>query len=222
MSSRLGTTYRHLALSPPLPVKRMASSAEVAAASMAMPPMIYGCAWKKERTASLVAAAVAAGFRGIDTACQPKHYEESGVGEALASILTSGAVAREELWLQTKYTPIGGQDPATVPYNPSSPVPEQVSESLACSLRNLGVDYIDSVLLHSPLPTHEETMGAWRVLEAAVQVLPPPCVLGQASRCRSDRVGWNAGMFVQAGTIRQLGISNLKSLAQLQVRRRWV
>ena len=39
-------------------------------------PIIYGTAWKKERTAELVVAAVLAGFRGIDTACQPKHYQE--------------------------------------------------------------------------------------------------------------------------------------------------
>ena len=155
---------------------------------MHMPPMLYGTAWKKERTATLVCQAVAAGFRGIDTACQPKHYDEPLVGEALGSIFGAGQIKRQELWLQTKYTPIGGQDPARVPYNPSSPVKTQVEQSLACSLRNLRVDYIDSVLLHSPLPTHVETMAAWRVLEVAVH----------------------------AGTVRQLGISNLQSLEQLQ------
>ena len=150
--------------------------------------MVYGTAWKAERTTALVEAAVAAGFRGIDTACQPKHYNELGVGEALASILAAGEIKRHDLWLQTKYTPIGGQDPARVPYDPAAAVAEQAAQSLACSLRNLGVDYIDSVLLHSPLPTHEETMAVWSVLEAAVQ----------------------------AGTIKQLGISNLASLSQLQ------
>jgi len=150
--------------------------------------MIYGTAWKKERTAALVAEAVANGFRGIDTACQPKHYDEPGVGAALAATFAGGSVRRQDLWLQTKYTAIAGQDPARVPYDPESPVEQQVEQSLACSLRNLGVDYLDCVLLHSPLPTHEATMAAWRVLEAAVQ----------------------------AGTVLQLGISNLSSLAQLQ------
>ena len=37
-------------------------------------------------------------LRGIDTACQPKHYDEVGVGSALAAC----DVPREELYLQTK------------------------------------------------------------------------------------------------------------------------
>jgi hypothetical protein len=36
----------------------------------------YGTAWKKDRTADLVAKAIKAGFRHIDTACQPRHYNE--------------------------------------------------------------------------------------------------------------------------------------------------
>ena len=43
-----------------------------------MPRLIYGTAWKKEATAQLVVKAVLAGFRGVDTACQPKHYFEPG------------------------------------------------------------------------------------------------------------------------------------------------
>lgn len=42
---------------------------------MRLPPaMLYGTAWKKDTTAGLVHTALKAGFRGIDTACQPKHY----------------------------------------------------------------------------------------------------------------------------------------------------
>lgn len=41
-----------------------------------MPRMIYGTAWKKEKTTDLVKKAITSGFRGIDTACQPKHYSE--------------------------------------------------------------------------------------------------------------------------------------------------
>ena len=39
-----------------------------------LPPIIYGTAWKKEQTAELVDQAITLGFRGIDAACQPKHY----------------------------------------------------------------------------------------------------------------------------------------------------
>lgn len=42
---------------------------------MRLPPAIlYGTAWKKDTTAGLVYTALKTGFRGIDTACQPKHY----------------------------------------------------------------------------------------------------------------------------------------------------
>ncbi len=44
-----------------------------------MPPIMYGTAWKKEQTEELVVEAVKQGFRGIDTACQPKHYYEPGM-----------------------------------------------------------------------------------------------------------------------------------------------
>lgn len=79
---------------------------------VAMPRMLYGTAWKAERTADLVATALRAGFRGIDTACQPKHYQEKGVGDAIAAVAAakdvSPPVTREDLFLQTKYTPIRG------------------------------------------------------------------------------------------------------------------
>jgi diketogulonate reductase-like aldo/keto reductase len=46
----------------------------------AFPPIFYGTAWKKDKTADLVDLAIRSGFRAIDTACQPKHYNEAGVG----------------------------------------------------------------------------------------------------------------------------------------------
>ena len=128
-----------------------------------MPPIVYGTAWKKERTKALVLQALRAGFRGIDTACQPKHYNEAAVGEAIAE----AGIERERLYIQTKYTPISGQDPQRVPYDAQAPVPVQVEQSVAASLRNLRVQWIDCLLLHSPLPTHSETMSAWRAMEAA-------------------------------------------------------
>jgi len=44
------------------------------------PFLMYGTAWKEGETARLVQQAVTSGFRFIDTACQPKHYNEAGVG----------------------------------------------------------------------------------------------------------------------------------------------
>lgn len=45
-----------------------------------IPIIFYGTAWKKDKTAEYVALALKSGFRAIDTACQPKHYNEFGVG----------------------------------------------------------------------------------------------------------------------------------------------
>lgn len=137
-------------------------------AGVEMPGIIYGTAWKKERTAALVEAALTAGFRGVDTACQPKHYDEPGVGRGLRAALEAG-VSREELFVQTKFTPLRGQDPARVPYDVDASLPEQVAQSVQRSLDNLLVGPIDSLVLHSPLPSFAATMSAWRALEAAVE-----------------------------------------------------
>ncbi len=144
-----------------------------------MPCIIYGTAWKKERTAELVETAIKLGFRGIDTACQPKHYNESGVGAGVAVCLRDG-LRREDLYLQTKFTPVDGQDPASIPYDPGTNLAEQVRQSCAASLGNLRIDYIDCLLLHSPLQPVARLMEAWRAMEA----------------------------LFTAGKVRQLGISN--------------
>ena len=49
--------------------------------------MLYGTAWKEEKTTSLVKQAITLGFRGIDTACQPRHYQEHLVGNALKEMI---------------------------------------------------------------------------------------------------------------------------------------
>jgi diketogulonate reductase-like aldo/keto reductase len=151
------------------------------------PGILYGTAWKRGDTAALVSKAVGLGFRGIDTACQPRHYNEAGVGAGLLECLNRG-LARTELYLQTKFTPVSGQDPATVPYDPRSPLPEQVAQSCAVSLRNLRTDYLDGLILHSPLPDADDTLQVWRAFEQLV-----------------DR-----------GTVRQLGISNCYRLGALE------
>eukprot|EP00193_Tetraselmis_chui_P006449 CAMPEP_0177766546 /NCGR_PEP_ID=MMETSP0491_2-20121128/8578_1 /TAXON_ID=63592 /ORGANISM="Tetraselmis chuii, Strain PLY429" /LENGTH=259 /DNA_ID=CAMNT_0019282959 /DNA_START=104 /DNA_END=880 /DNA_ORIENTATION=- len=128
-------------------------------------PFLYGTAWKKERTTELVMTAVLAGFRGVDTACQPKHYREDLVGTAIRRLREEHSIAREALWLQTKYTPATGQDPANIPYDPDAPFHEQVSQSLARSLDNLNTSYIDSLVLHSPLRSRADTLAVWRQFE---------------------------------------------------------
>jgi diketogulonate reductase-like aldo/keto reductase len=133
-------------------------------AGVEMPPVIYGTAWKKERTADLVVQAIQAGFRGIDTACQPRHYDEALVGVALQNVAEKG-IERKALFVQTKFTPITGQDPHNIPYDRHSPVAAQVAQSFEASKQNLRTDYIDSLVLHSPVAPYEQLMTVWRAME---------------------------------------------------------
>jgi diketogulonate reductase-like aldo/keto reductase len=110
---------------------------------------LYGTAWKEDRTPALTEQALRAGFRGIDTANQRRHYQEAGVGQALAAAYRAGIVARADLFLQTKFTYEGGQD-HRLPYDPSAPLSTQVAQSMASSLEHLGTDHVDSYVLHGP------------------------------------------------------------------------
>lgn len=131
---------------------------------VAMPHLIYGTAWKKEKTADLVIKAIQYGFRGIDTACQPKHYNEKGVGDALKKLEESG-FSRESIYIQTKFTPLNGQDPNNIPYDWKAPLKEQVRQSFETSRKNLGVSYLDGWILHSPLNERDETITVWKAME---------------------------------------------------------
>jgi diketogulonate reductase-like aldo/keto reductase len=133
-------------------------------AGVKMPWIIYGTAWKKERTADLVVKAIQAGFRGIDTACQPKHYDEPLVGAALHRLKDHG-IERETLFLQTKFTPLSGQDLRQVPYDKNSPIESQVAQSFEASKKNLQTEYVDSLVLHSPMAPHAFLMEVWNAME---------------------------------------------------------
>ena len=129
-----------------------------------VPGIIYGTAWKKDRTAELVSKALQAGFRGFDTACQPKHYDEKGVGTGLQHRHELG-LARKDIYLQTKFTPLSSQEPAKLPYDKNASLKKQVMQSFAVSQTNLQTDYVDTLLLHSPLESFAETMQAWDVMQ---------------------------------------------------------
>ena len=132
-----------------------------------MPAILYGTAWKEDRTEALVAMAIEAGFRGIDTANQRKHYHEAGVGEAVRAAVAGGVVTRAELFLQTKFTFRDGQD-HRLPYDPDAPVGGQVEQSMASSLEHLGLDAVDSLVLHGPSTgrgLHDADWEAWRAME---------------------------------------------------------
>src|SRR5580704_11274327 len=114
-----------------------------------VPRFLYGTAWKEDATQRLTELALEQGFRGIDTANQRRHYDEAGVGQAIAAAIARGLVVRDDLFLQTKFTFQRGQD-HRLPYDPASPVAVQVEQSFASSLVHLGTARIDSLVLHGP------------------------------------------------------------------------
>lgn len=130
------------------------------------PSFIYGTAWKEDATAELVKMAVFNGFRGIDTANQPRHYQETLVGEALLQLANEG-IGREKLFLQSKFTPVDGHD-HRIPYDPSADLTTQVKESFENTLKNLHTHYLDSYLLHGPY-SHpglgDADWEVWRAIE---------------------------------------------------------
>jgi diketogulonate reductase-like aldo/keto reductase len=133
-----------------------------------IPKLLYGTAWKEERTEALTALALQQGFRGIDTANQRKHYFEAAVGRAVQSALVEGRVRRSELFLQSKFTFRGGQD-HRLPYDAQADTETQVRQSLASSLEHFSTDYLDSFVLHGPSTRaglQPEDVAAWRAIEA--------------------------------------------------------
>jgi diketogulonate reductase-like aldo/keto reductase len=133
-----------------------------------VPRFLYGTAWKEDETQRLTELALRTGFRGIDTANQRRHYHEAAVGKAISAVLRSGLVAREDLFVQTKFTFRQGQD-HRLPYDADAPIAAQVEQSLASSLAHLGTGRIDSYLLHGPTERTGLTTAdweAWRTMEA--------------------------------------------------------
>ncbi|RMZ77275.1 hypothetical protein DV738_g4508, partial [Chaetothyriales sp. CBS 135597] len=144
-----------------------------------VPAFIYGTAWKKEDTADLVYQAVSNGFTAIDTAAQPKHYREDLVAAGVSKAIQDGIARRSDLYLQTKFTSVHGQDPGNMPYDAKSAIADQVHASVLSSLRNFNFGhvtkdgdvsqpYIDTLVLHSPMPSVHETLEVWQTLEQYV------------------------------------------------------
>ncbi len=149
---------------------------------VAVPTLLYGTAWKEADTTRLVTAALTAGFRGIDTANQRKHYNEAAVGEALR-VAFAGGMQRDALFVQTKFTHRDGQD-HRLPYDASASIGVQVRQSFESSLEHLHVDVIDSYVLHGPST--------------------------RKGLARADREAWSAMEDLLAeGRVRMLGVSNV-------------
>ncbi|MGE3977869.1 MAG: aldo/keto reductase family protein [Nitrospira sp.] len=134
---------------------------------VSIPSFMYGTAWKKDATTKLVLQAVETGFTAIDTANQLVHYDEARVGEALLHLSKQG-ITRDKLFLQTKFTPLNGQD-HRLPYDARASITTQVQQSFASSLEHLHTDYLDSYVLHGPYSRRglgAEDWEVWTAIEA--------------------------------------------------------
>jgi 2,5-diketo-D-gluconate reductase A len=99
-----------------------------------------------EEVADAVVSAVEAGYRHIDTAV--KYGNEAGVGEG---IRRSG-IDRSEIYVTTKLDgEFQGQDRAI--------------EGLEGSLERLGLDFVDLLLIHWPLPRRGDFVSTWKTFE---------------------------------------------------------
>ena len=131
------------------------------------PFFLYGTAWKEEQTTHLTQLALKAGFRGVDTANQRKHYFEEAVGQGLLHAYEFFGLTRDDLWIQTKFTHQEGQD-HRLPYDPRAPMHEQVMSSFESSLIHLHTDELDSYVLHGPSLRHglaDQDWAAWEAME---------------------------------------------------------
>lgn len=106
-------------------------------------------------------AVVEVGYRAIDTATV--YRNESDIGIALAKIFTTTDIARHDLFITTKLSP---KDQGY----------EKTSKSIENSLQNLGVEYIDLMLIHWPGTAGKKLQdpinrtnryGSWKALEDA-------------------------------------------------------
>ncbi|MEV5003941.1 aldo/keto reductase [Nocardioides sp. LML1-1-1.1] len=98
-------------------------------------------------TQAAVEAALAAGYRHLDTAAS--YGNEEAVG---AAIKASG-IPREELWVTTKLW---------IQYAPTGSVEDNTLRAFEASLTRLGLDYLDLYLIHQPLGDY---YSEWRAMQ---------------------------------------------------------
>jgi 2,5-diketo-D-gluconate reductase A len=97
----------------------------------------------------VIVTAVEAGYRHIDTAA--RYGNERGVGQGIRD----SGIRREDLFVTTKLDgPYQGNDRAIA--------------GLDESLQRLGLDYVDLLLIHWPLPQRDQYVSTWKTFEKLV------------------------------------------------------
>jgi diketogulonate reductase-like aldo/keto reductase len=160
----------------------------------AMPALGLGT-WKipAEVCAETVHAAIAAGYRHLDCACD--YGNEVEVGQGVARAIDDGLVTREDLWITSKLWNTYHR-------------PEHVEPAIRRTLGDLGVEYLDLYLIHFPIslryvPFEERYPPEW--------LFDPDA---EPARMEFDPVPiastWAAmEALVPAGLTRNLGVCNM-------------
>ena len=110
-------------------------------------PTIGFGTWKISNDSApvVIEAAIAAGYRSIDTATI--YANEEGVGRGISQ----SSIAREEIFLTTKvWNSEQGYD-ATL-------------RAMETSLKKLKTDYVDLYLIHWPMPALDKYVATWKAL----------------------------------------------------------
>jgi 2,5-diketo-D-gluconate reductase A len=116
-----------------------------------------------DKVAPVIVTAIEAGYRHIDTAY--RYGNQRGVGKGIRD----SGIQREELFVTTK---LDGEFQGN----------ERAIAGLDECLRQLGLDYVDLLLIHWPLPQRNEYISTWKTFEK----------------------------LVEAGKVRSIGVSNFK------------
>ncbi|KAL9124332.1 MAG: hypothetical protein Q9217_006332, partial [Psora testacea] len=132
-----------------------------------VPLLLFGTAWKEDKTAELTETAVMNGFTGVDTANYPTAYDKSLTGDGIAAALKPN-IKRGDLFIQTKFTPVWAYEKDKFPFNPHRNIEGQINESIQQSLEHLQVNYFDALLLHIPFENDSDNLVAWKVFESFV------------------------------------------------------
>lgn len=116
-----------------------------------------------------VESALKAGYRHVD--CAPVYRNQTQVGAALTAALSSGECARDELFITSKL----------MTYDLA---PDAFEDAVRRSLSELGIQYLDLLLLQWPLPQLAPIAEQWAAMEA----------------------------LVDAGLVRDIGVSNFSAV----------
>lgn len=150
--------------------------------------------WKIDnaQTADMVYAAIQAGYRHLDAACDYGNEREAGKG--IRRALADGLCTREDLWVTSKL------------WNTYHHAPH-VRPALERSLEDLGLDYLDLYLVHFPIalrfvPFEERYPPGWLFDPAAAAPRMEPETVSLAET-------WSAmEQLPPAGLVKHIGISN--------------